>query len=62
MASRLSAAFNATAGFWLHVPANFYLAQARKRVDIKQAQVFWQPQADFDDFPNLITIPKPDTI
>lgn len=44
MALRLSAAFNTTPEFWLHAQENYHLAQARKKVDIKQVTVFWQPQ------------------
>ncbi|TFF34813.1 HigA family addiction module antitoxin [Mucilaginibacter psychrotolerans] len=44
MALRLSAAFNTTPEFWLHAQENYDLAQARKKVDIKQVTVFWQPQ------------------
>lgn len=44
MALRLSTAFNTTAEFWLHAQENYDLAQARKRVDVKQVKVFWHPQ------------------
>ncbi|MFD1258101.1 HigA family addiction module antitoxin [Mucilaginibacter terrae] len=44
MALRLGAAFNNTAEFWLHVQESYDLAQARKKVDIKNVKVFWQPQ------------------
>ena len=44
MALRLSAAFNTTPEFWLHVQENYDLAQARKKVDVKQVKVFWHPQ------------------
>ncbi|MDB5156048.1 MAG: higA [Mucilaginibacter sp.] len=44
MALRLSAAFNTTAEFWLHTQETYNLAQARKKVDIKQVKVFWHPQ------------------
>ncbi len=42
MALRLSKAFNTTAEFWLHAQENYDLAQARKRVDVKEVKVFWQ--------------------
>ncbi len=41
---RVIAAFNTTAEFWLHAQENYDLAKARKRVDVKQVKVFWQPQ------------------
>jgi len=44
MALRLVKAFNTTAEFWLHAQENYDLAQARKRVDVKQVKVFWPPQ------------------
>jgi addiction module HigA family antidote len=44
MALRLSRAFNTTAEFWLHVQENYDLAQARKKVDITQVKIFWQPK------------------
>lgn len=44
MALRLSKAFNTTPEFWLHAQENYDLAQARKKVDVKQVIVFWQPQ------------------
>jgi addiction module HigA family antidote len=44
MALRLSAAFNTTPEFWLHVQENYDLAQARKKVDVKQVKVFWHPK------------------
>ena len=44
MALRLGKAFNTTAEFWMHAQKNYDLAQARKKVDIKQVKVFWQPQ------------------
>lgn len=44
MALRLGKAFNTTAEFWLHAQENYNLAQARKRVDVREVQVFWQPQ------------------
>jgi len=44
MALRLAKAFNTTPEFWLHVQENYDLAQARKRVDVKQVEVFWHPQ------------------
>jgi len=44
MALRLGKAFNTTAEFWLHAQENYDLAQARKRVDVKQVKVFWPPQ------------------
>jgi addiction module HigA family antidote len=44
MALRLSKAFNTTPEFWLHAQENYDLAQARKKVDIKQVKVFWHPQ------------------
>lgn len=44
MALRLSKAFNTTAEFWLHAQENYDLAQARKKVDVKEVKVFWQPQ------------------
>jgi addiction module HigA family antidote len=44
MALRLSKAFNTTPEFWLHAQENFDLAQARKKVDVMQVKVFWQPK------------------
>ena len=44
MALRLAKAFNTTPEFWLHVQENYDLAKARKRVDVKEVKVFWQPQ------------------
>lgn len=44
MALRLAKAFNTTAEFWLHAQKVYDLAQARKRVDVKEVKVFWQPQ------------------
>src|ERR1700744_800471 len=44
MALRLSKAFNTTAEFWMHAQENYDLAQARKKVDVKQVKVFWHPQ------------------
>lgn len=44
MALRLSKGFNTTPEFWLHAQENYDLAQARKKVDIKQVTVFWQPK------------------
>ena len=42
MALRLNKAFNTTAEFWFHAQENYDLAQARKKVDVKQVKVFWQ--------------------
>jgi addiction module HigA family antidote len=44
MALRLSKAFNTNPEFWLHAQENFDLAQARKKVNIKEVKVFWQPK------------------
>jgi len=45
MAIRLEAAFpNTSAQFWLTVQENFDLAQAKKKVDISNVRVLWQPQ------------------
>lgn len=44
MALRLSKAFNTSPEFWLHVQENYDLAQARKKVDIREVKVFWQPK------------------
>ena len=44
MALRLSKAFNTTPEFWLRVQENYDLALARKKVDVKEIIVFWQPQ------------------
>ncbi len=44
MALRLGKGFNTTPEFWLHAQENYDLAQARKRVDVKQVEVFWHPQ------------------
>lgn len=44
MSLRLAKAFNTTPEFWLHVQENHDLAKARKRVDVKEVKVFWQPQ------------------
>jgi len=41
-ALRLSKAFNTSAEFWLHAQENYDLAQARKRIDIKNVKVFWE--------------------
>ena len=43
MALKLGAAFkNTSAEFWLRVQENYDLAQARKKVDIKNIRVFWE--------------------
>jgi len=44
MALRLGKAFNTTPEFWLHAQENYDLALARKKVDVKQITVFWQPK------------------
>ena len=44
MALRLSKAFNTTPEFWLYAQENYDLAQARKKVDINQVKIFWQPK------------------
>ncbi|RYE30001.1 MAG: addiction module antidote protein, HigA family [Sphingobacteriaceae bacterium] len=45
MALKLSSGFkNTTPEFWLRVQESYDLAQARKRVDLKEIKVFWQPQ------------------
>lgn len=45
MALKLAAGFkNTTPEFWLRVQESFDLAQARKRVDVKEVKVFWQPE------------------
>jgi addiction module HigA family antidote len=45
MALKLSAGFkNTTPEFWLRVQESYDLAQARKRVNVKQVKVFWHPQ------------------
>ena len=45
MAIRLETAFpNTSAEFWLTVQENFDLAQAKKKVDISNVRVLWQPQ------------------
>jgi addiction module HigA family antidote len=44
MALRLSKAFNTTPEFWLHAQENYDLARVRKKIDIKQVTVFWQPK------------------
>jgi addiction module HigA family antidote len=44
MALRLSKAFNTSPEFWLHAQENYDLAQARKKVNIKEVTVFWQPK------------------
>jgi addiction module HigA family antidote len=45
MALKLSAAFkNTTPEFWMRVQESYDLAQARKRVDVKDIKVFWQPK------------------
>ena len=44
MALRLGKGFNTTPEFWLHAQENYDLAQARKKVDVKQVEVFWHPQ------------------
>jgi len=45
MALKLSAGFkNTTPEFWLRVQESYDLAQARKKVDVKEIKVFWQPQ------------------
>jgi addiction module HigA family antidote len=43
MALRLSKAFNTTPEFWLHAQENYDLARARKKVDVMQVKVFWEP-------------------
>lgn len=45
MALKLAAGFkNTTPEFWLRVQESFDLAQARKRVDVREVKVFWQPE------------------
>lgn len=45
MALKLSAGFkNTTPEFWLRVQESYDLAQARKRVNVKEIKVFWEPQ------------------
>ena len=44
MALRLSKAFNTSAEFWLHAQENYDLAQARKKIDVKEVKVFWHPK------------------
>ncbi len=45
MALKLAAGFkNTTPEFWLRVQESYNLAQARKKVDVKEIKVFWQPQ------------------
>jgi addiction module HigA family antidote len=44
MALRLSKGFNTTPEFWLHAQENYDLAQAIKKIDIKQVKVFWAPK------------------
>ena len=43
-ALRLGHWFGTSPEFWLHVQENYDLAQARKKVDIKEVKVFWQPK------------------
>lgn len=42
MALKLAKGFNTTAEFWMHAQENYDLAQARKRVDVKEVRVFWK--------------------
>jgi len=44
MALRLSKAFNTTPEFWLHAQENYDLTRARKKIDVKEVTVFWQPK------------------
>lgn len=45
MALKLAAGFkNTTPEFWLRVQESYDLAQARKKIDVKEIKVFWQPQ------------------
>ncbi len=42
MALKLAKAFNTTPEFWMHAQENYDLAQARKKVDMKEIRVFWK--------------------
>ncbi len=45
MALKLAAGFrNTTPEFWLRVQESYDLAQARKKIDVKEIKIFWQPQ------------------
>lgn len=42
MALKLAKGFNTTPEFWMHAQENYDLAQARKKVDVKDVRVFWK--------------------
>lgn len=42
MALKLAKGFNTTPEFWMHAQENYDLAQARKKVDVKEVRVFWK--------------------
>jgi antitoxin HigA-1 len=42
MALKLAKGFNTTAEFWMHAQENYDLAQARKKVNVKEVRVFWR--------------------
>lgn len=44
MALRFAKAFNTTPEFWLNAQENYDLAQARKKVNVENVEVFWHPQ------------------
>jgi len=41
MALRLAKAFTTTPEFWLHAQENYDLAQARKKINVNEVEVFW---------------------
>lgn len=42
MALRLAKAFNTSPHFWLNAQENYDLAQARKKVNVKEVKTFWK--------------------
>ena len=42
MALKLAKGFNTTPEFWMHAQESYDLAQARKKVDVKEVRVFWK--------------------
>jgi addiction module HigA family antidote len=42
MAIKLGKAFNITPEFWLRAQDNYDLAQARKKVDVRNVRIFWK--------------------
>ncbi len=44
MALRLAKAFNTTPEFWLHAQENYDLSKARKKLNVEEIKIFWQPR------------------